>query len=92
MKELKELIVKMEVLIELQKRAKSFSGDTMLATFHKKTEDGILNHIHNADAKQLSTIINAFKWRYYNEYNDREVLVPEINRRIRLNKLEKLKV
>ena len=92
MKELEELVIKMNDLIELRKRAKQFSGDMMLVTFHKNSEDGLLNNIQNANTKQLSTIINAFRWKYYTEYNDKEVLVPEINRRIRLSKLEKLKI
>lgn len=90
MKELEDLVKKLEDMIELQKRAKSFSGDILKTTFHRNSEDGILNYIHKANSKQLSTIINSFRWQYYREYNDKDVLVAEIRNRVRSKKLESL--
>ncbi len=88
--QLDELISKMEELAEIQKRSKSFAGDVMLTTFYKSSEDGILNHIHKANPKQMRIMLGSYKWRYYTEFNNPEVLLLDIQRRVRDKKLEKL--
>ena len=63
-------------------------GDTR---FYKGVEDGILDNMINADEKQFNTIMTAYKFRYYREFNtDKELLRNEVTRRIREKKLNKL--
>lgn len=91
MKELKDLIIKLENMTSFQKRVNSqFRGDNLMATYQMKVEDGILDNIHNANNHQLNTIMNGYKWKYYVEYNDTDLLANEVRRRIRTKKLEKL--
>lgn len=88
--QLESLISKMDELTEIQKRSKSFSGDVILTTFYKSSEDGILEHIHKANPHQMRVMLGSYKWRFYTQYNNPEVLALEIQRRIRDKKLEKL--
>lgn len=63
-------------------------GDTR---FHKNVEDGILDNMINADEKQFNTIMTAYKFRYYKEFNtDKEALRNEVTKRIREKKLNQL--
>lgn len=57
---------------------------------YKKVEDGILNKIHTANDHQLTMMMNSYKFRYYTEYNNKEVLRAEIQKRIREHKLKEI--
>lgn len=63
----------------------------LVIRFNKGVEDGILDNMINADEKQFNTIMAAYKFRYYREFNtDKEALRNEVTRRIREKKLNKL--
>lgn len=62
------------------------SADTMV---HKAMEDGILDNIHNATNVQINKL-KTYKFKYYSELNDDDVLLAEIRKRLRDRKLEEL--
>lgn len=80
--ELESLSSKMEEMILLSK------GNYTENMVYKKVEEGIFDKIHTADTHQLSIIMESYKWRFYKEYNNKEVLRAEIQRIIRDKKLE----
>ena len=62
------------------------SADTMV---YKAMEDGILDNIHNATNDQINKL-KTYKFKYYSELNDDDVLLAEIRKRLRDRKLEEL--
>jgi hypothetical protein len=59
-------------------RAKNFSSNIEAATF-KNIEEGIIKNLHKANRDQLRTILNAYKFRYYYEFNkDKSLIVKEL--------------
>jgi hypothetical protein len=87
---LSNLSKQLEETLEITKRAnKNFGGDYFQAELRKKIEDGILDNIHNATSDQLS-IVRNYRFMYYYEYNDDDVFLSEIKRRLRDKKLEDL--
>jgi hypothetical protein len=87
---LSNLSKQLEETLEITKRAnKNFGGDYFQAELRKKIEDGILDNIHNANSDQLS-IVRNYIFMYYYEYNDDDVFLSEIKRRLRDKKLEDL--
>lgn len=59
-------------------RARNFSSNIEAATF-KNIEEGIIKNLHKANRDQLRTILNAYKFRYYYEFNkDKSLIVKEL--------------
>jgi hypothetical protein len=88
---LSNLSKQLEETIEIKKRSnRSFGGDYFQAELRKKIEDGILNNIHNATSDQLTRLERDYRFMYYYEYNDSDVFLSEIKRRLRDKKLEDL--
>jgi len=85
-KELEDMVSKMDDL----KRLKSTGRDYTTSMVSKKVEDGILDKIHTANDHQLNIIMNSYKFYYYTEYNNKEVLRAEIQKRIREHKLKEI--
>ena len=86
-KDIENSIKKLDEIIEISSRP----GNSYLEkAVWKKVEDGILDNIHNADSFQLTKMLTTYKFRYYTEYNNKEVLRSEIQRRVRLNNLDKI--
>ena len=86
---LSKLISKFEDISEIQKRSNSFSGDFLMTEFYKKSEDGILENIHNATSHQIDRMY-SYNWKFYTQYNDKTVLKSEILMRVRESKIKKL--
>ena len=88
---LSKLSKQLEETIEITKRAnKNFGGDYFQAELRKKIEDGILDNIHNATSDQLSRLARNYRFMYYYEYNDDDVFLSEIKKKLRDKKLEDL--
>lgn len=88
---LSKLSKQLEETLEITKRAnKNFGGDYLQAELRKKIEDGILDNIHNATNDQLGRLARNYRFMYYYEYNDDDVFLSEIKRRLRDKKLEDL--
>ncbi len=85
-KDLESMISNLDEL----KRLKSMGGDYTTNMVSKKVEDGILDKIHTANDHQLNVIMNSYRFRYYTEYNNKEVLRGEIQKRIREHKLKEI--
>jgi hypothetical protein len=88
---LENIIVNLQEMTDILNRSsyhRESVGDTR---FYKGVEDGILDNMINADEKQFNTIMTAYKFRYYREFNtDKELLRSEVTRRIREKKLNRL--
>lgn len=89
-KKLENLIEKVNDLKDLSERSKSERKDITTMSLHKKIEDGVLDNIHNANKSQLINFLKNYRFQYYTEYNDKELLKNEVNRRLRDNKLKQL--
>ena len=78
-KDLETCIESMENMTDiLNRRGKSGRSFIEMEIF-KKVEDGILDSIHKASINQLNVILNGgYKFRYYHELNDKEVLKSEV--------------
>lgn len=88
---LDNMIQNMKDMTEIIKRSRDYYEDFVTTRFNKSVEDGILDNMINADEKQFNTIMTAYKFRYYREFNtDKELLRSEVTRRIREKKLNKL--
>ena len=88
---LSKLSKQLDESLEITKRAnKNFGGDYFQAELRKKIEDGILDNIHNATSDQLIRMWRNYRFMYYYEYNDSDVFLSEIKRRLRDKKLEDL--
>ena len=86
---LKSLVDRLGELNDIQQKSVESgrsSADTMV---HKAMEDGILDNIHNATRDQLHKL-KYYKFKYYYEYNDDDVLLGEVRKRLRENKLQKI--
>ena len=90
-KHLESISYSLQEMTDILKRSKDnyeSVGDTI---FYKSVEDGILDNMINADKKQFNTIMTAYKFRYYREFNtDKKALRNEVTRRIREEKLNQL--
>jgi len=83
---LESLIKDIENINEILKSGgvSSFSRNEIF----KKVEDGIFDNIHKASEYQLHVMTTGYKFQYYTEFNsNKELLLNEIKRRIRENKL-----
>lgn len=88
---LDNMIQNMKDMTEIIKRSRDYYEDFATTRFNKSVEDGILDNMINADEKQFNTIMTAYKFRYYREFNtNKELLRSEVTRRIREKKLNKL--
>ena len=88
---LDNIIQNMKEMTDILKRSKDNYESVGDTRFNKGVEDGILDNMINADEKQFNTIMTAYKFRYYREFNtDKELLRNEVTRRIREKKLNKL--
>jgi predicted house-cleaning noncanonical NTP pyrophosphatase (MazG superfamily) len=94
---LEDLIEKISELKDLAERSQksrrktgTMCGCSASRYLYKNIEDGILNNIHNAGKEQLINFLENYRFYYYSEYNDRELLKNEVNRRLRDNKLKQL--
>lgn len=76
-------------ILELQDftiRAKNFSSNIEAAAY-KNIEEGIIKNLHKANRHQLHTILNSYRFRYYQEFNkDKNLIVKEL----RENKLNEI--
>ena len=88
---LNNIIQNMIEMTDILKRSKDNYESVGDTRFHKGVEDGILDNMINADEKRFNTIMTAYKFRYYREFNtDKELLRSEVTRRIREKKLNQL--
>ena len=88
---LENIIQNMKEMTDILERSKANYESVGDTRFYKGVEDGILDNMINADEKQFNTIMTAYKFRYYREFNtDKELLRNEVTRRIREKKLNKL--
>jgi hypothetical protein len=83
-------IDKIKELKDLAERSNKSRRDTSTLFIHKGIEDGILDNIHNASKEQLVRFLRDYKFVYYTEYNDKQLLQSEINKRLRDNKLKQI--
>lgn len=93
MKELISLLEKVSDdisdITDITKRSKEIGVTTDVAFTFKSIEDGILNNIHNATNEQINKL-KTYKFKYYHELNDNDVLLSEIRKRLRDSKLKDL--
>jgi hypothetical protein len=87
-KDLEKVCSKIEEMKEIAQ--KSYNGDYFRAEVDKKIEDGILNSIHTANQHQLNFMISSYKFRFYTELNNKDLLKAEITKRIRDNRLKEI--
>jgi hypothetical protein len=85
-----KIIDKIEELKDLSERSNKSRRDTSTLFIYKGIEDGILDNIHNASKEQLVRFIRDYRFSYYTEYNDKQLLQSEINKRLRDNKLKQI--
>jgi hypothetical protein len=76
-------------ITDITKRSKEIGVTTDVAFTLKSIEDGIMNNIHNATRDQLDKL-KYYKFKYYYEYNDDDVFLGEVRKRLRENKLQKI--
>ncbi len=76
-------------ITDITKRSKEIGVTTDVAFTLKSIEDGIMNNIHNATRDQLHKL-KYYKFKYYYEYNDDDVFLGEVRKRLRENKLQKI--
>ena len=76
------------MLINKRRNGRSF----LEAETFKKVEDGILDNIHKANAHQLEVLLSGrgYKFQFYHELNNKELLKAEITNRLRENKLKEI--
>ena len=79
-KTLEELIKKMEDLKDFSLLSKNFKSNIEAEVF-KNVEIGILNNLHKANEYQQNVMLNSFRFRYYTEFNDKNLLLKEIRER-----------
>lgn len=93
MKELISLLEKVSDdirdITDVTKRSKEIGVTTDVAFTFKSIEDGILNNIHNATNEQINKL-KTYKFKYYHELNDDDILLAEIRKRLRDRKLKEL--
>ena len=85
-----EMIDKINELKDLAERSNKSRRDTSTLFIYKGIEDGILDNIHNASKEQLVRFLRDYRFSYYTEYNDKQLLQSEINKRLRDNKLKQI--
>lgn len=80
---LNNIIQNMKEMTDILKRSNDNYESVGDTRFYKVVEDGILDNMINVDEKQFNTIMTAYKFRYYREFNtDKELLRNEVTRRI----------
>lgn len=84
---LEETIEKIEELKDFKIRSRNFSTNVEAEAF-KNIEIGIINSISNANEYQKVQILNNFKFRYYTEFNNKDILLSKL-RDNQLNKILK---
>lgn len=90
-KSLENCVKSLEDMTEILDRKNKIGRSYLETETFKKIEDGILDSIHNANNHQLDVILNGgYKFKYYYELNNKELLKSEVQRRIRENKLNEI--
>ena len=88
---LTSMIGQLEDLTKVLSKSKLNREAVSMTILYKNIEDGIFDNIHFANQKQLSHMMNSYRFRFYTEFNtDKHLLRSEIQRRIRDNRLENL--
>ena len=88
---LKSLVDRLGELNDIQQKSIESGRSSTDTMVHKAMEDGILDKIYDANQKQLTFILENYRFHYYTEYNkDRGLLRREVQRRLRDKKLEDL--
>lgn len=90
-KDLESCVDTLENMNKILSKSKNFNGGYSESQLYKGIEDGILDSIHNANSHQLSYILNGdYEFRFYTEFNDKELLRLEVQKRLRDKKLNDL--
>jgi len=79
-----------ELIAELSKK---YSEPKVIAQklFQKQVEDDIISKLHNASVLQLKTLKGSNFFRYYDQEDVNKLLDVAIKKRIRKDKLDKIK-
>jgi len=90
-KDLESCIETIKNIMDITSRREKIGRSFAEVELFKKIEDAILDSIHKANNHQLNVLLNGgYKFKYYNELNDKEILKSEIQKRIRENKLNQI--
>ena len=88
---LDSMIKSLEEMNDILSKSEKSKESVSMTTLYKNIEDGILDKINFANTKQLSHIMNSYRFKYYVEYNtDKDLLKAEITKRLRNSKLNKI--